>query len=160
MKYIVRAVKYFIWFILILAIMLCIMAMLGIVEANPEAMFRDGLKSVWQIAALFLVVSLIYPLSGFMKKDVVIPGEYPEIRDGVIKCMESKGYVLESEEGEDMKFRLRSKAARAFKMFEDRITLTRTSSGFEAEGLRKIVVRIAGALEYHFRENGQDGYSK
>ena len=118
------------------------------------------MKSVWQIAILFAVISLFYPLSGFMKKEVFIPGAYPDIRDGIIRCMESKGYVLETEEGENMTFRLRSKALRALKMFEDRITLTRTPTGFQAEGLRKIVIRIAGALEYAFRDGRQDDYSK
>ena len=160
MKYLVRAVKYFIWFAFILALLMTIMALLGVVEPDPQSMFRDGMKSVWQIAILFAVLALVYPLSGFMKKEVVIPGDYSGIRDGVIKCMESRGYVLETEEGENMTFRLSSKAARAFKMFEDRITLTRTPGGFQAEGLRKIVIRIAGALEYHFRENGRDEYSK
>ena len=160
MKYFVRAVKYFVWFCVILAIIMAILALLGIVEPDPQSMFREGMKSVWQIAILFAVISVFYPLSGFMKKEVFIPGGYPDIRDGIIRCMESKGYVLETEEGENMTFRLRSKALRALKMFEDRITLTRTPTGFQAEGLRKIVIRIAGALEYAFKDDRQDDYSK
>ncbi len=160
MKYLVRSVKYFIWFALILAIIMMIMGFLGIVEFNLESMFRDGMKSVWQIVILFAVVALVYPLTGFRKYDVIIPGEFSEIRDKFLRIMESKDYVLETEEGEDMTFRLRSKALRAFKMFEDRITFTRTPTGFEAEGLRKIVVRIVSALEYAFRNEEKDDYSK
>lgn len=160
MKYLVRSVKYFIWFALILAIIMMIMGFLGIVEFNLESMFRDGMKSVWQIVILFAVVALVYPLTGFRKIDVIIPGEFSEIRDKFLRIMESKDYVLETEEGEDMTFRLRSKALRAFKMFEDRITFTRTPTGFEAEGLRKIVVRIVSALEYAFRNDEKDDYSK
>lgn len=160
MKYLVRSVKYFIWFALILAIIMMIMGFLGIVEFNLESMFRDGMKSVWQIVILFAVVALVYPLTGFRKIDVIIPGEFSEIRDKFLRIMESKDYVLETEKGEDMTFRLRSKALRAFKMFEDRITFTRTPTGFEAEGLRKIVVRIVSALEYAFRNEEKDDYSK
>ncbi|MBQ6254147.1 MAG: hypothetical protein IJK05_05820 [Bacteroidales bacterium] len=160
MKYLIRSVKYFIWFALILTITMVIMSLLGLVELNLDSMFKDGVKSVWQIAALFLVLAFVYPVSGFMKKDVLIPGEYQDIRDGVIKIMESKGYMLETEEGENMTFRFRSWAMRAFKMFEDRITLTRTPRGFHAEGLRRIVVRIVGTLEYAFMDKGQDVYSK
>ncbi|MBR5176384.1 MAG: hypothetical protein IKW89_10720 [Bacteroidales bacterium] len=160
MKYIVRAVKFFIWFCVVFCLMLAIMAVMDIVDPDPDLMFRDGVKSMWQIAILFVAVSLIYPLSGFMKKEAIIPGEYNEIRDRIIECMSSRGYILETEDGENMTFRLRSKAARAFKMFEDRITLTREPGGFVVEGLRKIVVRIVRALEYAIRENGQDDYSK
>jgi hypothetical protein len=56
-----------------------------------------------------------------------------------------------------MTFRLRSKVSAIFKMLEDRITLTRTEGGFAAEGLTKEVVRIAGALEYRFRDRSLDG---
>lgn len=160
MKYLIRSVKYFFWFAIVLTIMMIIMSLLGMVELNLDSMFKDGMKSVWQIAALFLVLAFVYPISGFVKKDVLITGNYADIRDGVIKVMESKGYSLETEEGENMTFRLRSKGMRAFKMFEDRITLTRTSRGFQAEGLRRIVVRIVSALEYAFMDKGQDTYSK
>lgn len=160
MKYLVRSLKYFIWFALVLAIIMVIMALLGMVEFNLEAMFRDGMKSVWQIVILFAVVALVYPLTGFRKFDVIIPGEFAEIKDKFIRVMESKGYVLETQEGEDMTFRLRSMGMRAVKMFEDRITFTRTPTGFEAEGLRKIVVRIVSALEHAFRNDEQDDYSK
>jgi len=159
MKYLIRALKYFVWFCVILTITLYVMAALGVVEPNIESMFRGGTKSLWQIAILFLVLAAIYPFSGFMRKDVIIPGEYSAIRDKVIKFMESRGYSLETEEGENMTFRLRSKVGAAFKMFEDRITFTRTSFGFEAEGLRKVVVRIASGLEYAFKEGTED-YSK
>ena len=120
-------------------------------------MFRDGWKSVAYIAVLFGAVAAFYPKFGFITKDVVIPGGYSDIRDGVVEVMESRGYRLESEEGEDMTFRLRSKVSAIFKMLEDRITLTRTEGGFAAEGLTKEVVRIAGALEYRFRDRSLDG---
>lgn len=160
MKYLIRSVKYFFWFAIVLAIMMVIMSLLGMVELNLDSMFKDGIKSVWQIAVMFLVLAFVYPISGFMKKDALIPGDYADIRDGVIKVMESKGYMLETEEGENMTFRFRSMGMRAFKMFEDRITLTRTPRGFQVEGLRRIVVRIVGALEYAFMDKSQDVYSK
>ena len=73
--------------------------------------------------------------------------------------MASKGYVVESENGEDMTFRLRSKGAAMAKMWEDRLTFTRQPGGYDIEGLRRIVVRIAGGLEYKFRKETDD-YSK
>ena len=45
------------------------------------------------------------------------------------------------------------------KMWEDRLTFTRQPGGYDIEGLRRIVVRIAGGLEYKFRKETDD-YSK
>ena len=160
MKYLVRAIKYFIWFTAILALTMFIMSVLGLVEATPEAMFREGTKSIWQIALLFLAVSLVYPMVGFRKEDAVIPGDYSEIWDKVVDYMEAKGYRLESEEGETMKFRLRSKVSAFFKMFEDRVTFVKEPGGFTVEGLRKEIVRIISGLEYKFKNDSEDNYSK
>ena len=147
MRYLIRVVKYFIWFVIILAIMLTILVVLGETEFDPLSMFRDGTKSLWQIAILFFVLALVYPLTGFRKKETIVPGEYPEARDIVIRHMESRGYKLESEEGETLKFRLNSKVGAFFKMFEDRITFEKEPGGFRVEGLRREVVRIISTLE-------------
>ena len=151
MKYLIRAVKYFIWFSIILTLTLVILAVLGVVEPDPQLMFKDGIKSVWQIAILFFVVALAYPLTGFRVMDAIIPGQYSEIRDRLLDYMESKGYELETEEGENLTFRLSSKFGRAMKMFEDRVTFIRSAEGFKVEGLRKVIVRLISGLEYKFR---------
>ena len=39
------------------------------------------------------------------------------------------------------------------KMFEDRITITRTDSGITMDGLRKDVFRMASGLEYRLNSN-------
>ena len=137
MKYLIRAVKYFIWFSIILTVTIAILAVLGVVEPDPQLMFKDGIKSVWQIAILFFVVALAYPLTGFRVMDAIIPGQYSDIRDRLLDYMESKGY--------DSKF------GRAMKMFEDRVTFTRSAEGFKVEGLRKVIVRLISGLEYMFR---------
>lgn len=160
MKYLIRSIKYFVWFAIILAITMTVMASLGLVEADLESMFRDGTKSLWQIAALFAIFALLYPMTGFRNQKTEIPGEYGEIRDKIIGLMGQRGYVLEKEDGENMTFRLETKFRQAMKMFEDRITMTRVPGGFKIEGLRKEVVRIISFLEYKFRENGEDIYSK
>ena len=72
MKYVVRAIKYFIWFALILTLTMVIMAALGLVDPKPELMFREGMKSVWQIAILFGVVAFVYPMTGFRKQEAGI----------------------------------------------------------------------------------------
>jgi hypothetical protein len=137
-----------------------IMVALGVVDADPNLMFRDGMKSVWQITVLFFVVALVYPLTGFRKINAVVPGEYNEVRDKVVSFMESKGYYLETEEGEIMTFRLRSKVGAFLKMNEDRVTFVKEPGGFVVEGLRKVTIRLVSGLEYKVRDEGNDSYSK
>ncbi len=160
MRYLIRSLKYFVWFVVILCITMGIMVALGVVEADPNLMFRDGMKSVWQIAGLFLVIAVVYPIAGFRKINAVVPGEYNEVRDKVVSFMESKGYYLETEEGEIMTFRLRSKVGAFLKMNEDRVTFVKEPGGFVVEGLRKVTIRLVSGLEYKFRDEGNDSYSK
>lgn len=151
MKYLVRAIKYFFYFSFLFVVIMAALVFIGAVKADVSLMFRDGYKSLWQIALLFAFVSAFYPKFGFIKRSAVITGEYSDIRGGIIEYMEARGYRLESEDGENLTFRLRSKFSALFKMFEDRISLTREPGGFEVEGLTKEVVRIVGGLEYKFR---------
>ena len=159
MKYLVRAIKYLVWFALIFVIIIAILRFSGTAGGSVEEMFREGYKSLLEIAALFVIFAALYPLTGFRKIYAVIPGEFKDIREGIVDYMATKGYGLETENGEDMTFRLRSKGAAAAKMWEDRMTFTRQEGGYDIEGLRRDVVRIVGGLEYKFRDNS-DNYSK
>lgn len=152
MRYALRAVKYFIYLCVLVAIMIGILIAVGYAEADINSLFKKGYESLLMIAVMFAALSAIYPLFGFMKKSVIIPGEYSEIRDTVVNTMNERGYDLESEEGENMTFRKRGSAARLLKMFEDRITLERDITGFRMEGLRKDVVRLGYAIENKARQ--------
>ena len=156
MKYIVRAVKYFFYFSILLIIILTVLVLAHVVDGNVETMFRDGYNSLWQIGLMFAAVSAIYPVFGFVKKEAVIPGEYSEIRDDVVKFMESRGYRLERENGENLTFRSRSIFNRISRMMEDRITFTRSLGGFELEGLRKDTIRIIYGLENAMRRSSDE----
>ena len=151
MKYIVRALKYFVYISLIVTVIMLILVALKLVSPDVNVMFREGWGSILKIAVMFLTVSAIYPKFGYAKRGVRITGSYSEIRDGVVAFMEERGYELETEEGENMTFRLRNKFNRAARTWEDRITLTRELAGFYMEGISKDVARLASGLEFKFR---------
>lgn len=153
LKYIVRAIKYFFYFSILLIVILAILVFAHIIDGNIETMFRNGYDSLWQIAIMFACVSAIYPIFGFMKKSTSIPGEYSDIRGKVVEYMENHGYKLESEEGENLTFRRRSILNKLTRMYEDRITLTRELGGFQVEGLRKDAIRVIFGLEHAFRND-------
>ncbi len=151
MKYIVRAVKYFIYICVLVTIILSVLVLAHFVSSDINVMFKEGWKSVAKIALVFAGIAAIYPLFGYRKLLAGVLGELGGLRDGVVKCMEERGYRLESEDGETMKFRSRSVLNRIFRVWEDRITITKTLGGFEVEGLSRDVARIVPALEYRFR---------
>ena len=56
MKYFIRAVKYFFYFTILFVIIMAALVFIGVVKADVSLMFRDGYKSLWQIALLFAFV--------------------------------------------------------------------------------------------------------
>lgn len=152
MKYLVRAIKYFAYLAIILCIFIVLLSVFGLVGHGLDEIFKDGSQSLLKIGGILVVFAALYPRLGFGTRKVFIPGAYGEIRGGVVDVMHDRGYVLEAEEGENLKFRLQSPVMRVFRMLEDRITFTRTATGFDLEGPTKDLVRVANALEYKFRE--------
>lgn len=150
MKYLIRAVKYFIYVCILAALMILVLIAAKVIKSDINLIFRNGYDSLWQIALLFALVSLIYPKFGYTRRGAHISGEFNEIKDKIIGLMEERGYVLESAEGENMKFRLKSAFARARRVWEDRISLTREFAGYMVEGPTKDVVRIVYSLESRF----------
>jgi hypothetical protein len=151
MKYIVRAIKYFAYLAIILCIFIVLLSVFGVVGTTLDEIFKDGAGSLWQIGAIIAVFAAIYPHLGFGRRNAFVPGAYDEIRLGVVDLMHDRGYVLEDESGENLKFRLKSPVMRLTRMLEDRITFTRTATGFELEGPVKDLVRIVNAIETRFR---------
>lgn len=150
MTYLRRAVKYFFYYIIILALILTALSLTHMVEGGIETMFRNGWKSVAEVLALFAVVAAIYPRFGFTRREALLPAD-DSVTEGIKEVMTGRGYRLEREGEGEMSFRLRNGLNRVSRMMEDRITLTRSEGGWSLEGLTRDVVRLVGALEYHFR---------
>lgn len=154
MKYLVRSIKYFFYLILILALVIFALVTFKVVNGDISTMFVNGYDSLWQIACIALVFSLCYPRFGFTTRRAYIKGATEEIAPAVKSVMENHGYELETSEGEDMTFRKRSPAARMLKMWEDRITFTRTAIGYNVEGLTRELARLVSAIEGRFDNVG------
>lgn len=151
MKYIIRSLKYFVKLTLILAAVIFIMVQMKLVEGNLDTMFVNGKDSLWQIALMLLAFSAVYPRFGYCTREVVLPGSTEEILPQVKKVMKAQEYKLQSEDGEDFVYCKRSIAIRILKMGEDTITLKRTMSGYNIEGISKDVMRLIA----HFNRNAQ-----
>lgn len=118
-----------------------------VVDGDISTMFVNGYDSIWQIALCLALLSALYPRFGYSTRVAHIQGSDEEIIPGVIRKMESLGYRLETRVGSDMTFRRRSGLSRALKVWEDRLTFTRSMSGYDIEGLTRDMVRVVSLLE-------------
>ena len=152
MKYFVRILKYFVWCTLFLTLVLAVMAAAGLVEWDVDAMFKDGPRSLFKIAAMLAAISAVYPSVGFQKRKAVAGGTWEERRSEIVAVFEEKGYELENENETGATFRRRGFIQRLFRMFEDRITVNQEFGGFGLEGLRKDVIPLVMRLEYRLSD--------
>ena len=148
MKYLVRSIKYFFYFSIICAAMVYILVLIGAADGNVNTLFKDGYNSIGQIALFFVAVAAIYPKLGFTKRELYIKQPWSHIRETTVEYMQDRRYVVESETESTVTFRLKSFAAKAIKMNEDRITLIWNGNVWYMEGLRKDVMRLSSGLEH------------
>lgn len=152
MKYLVRAIKYFFYFAFLTTAVVLILVYTGMAEGDINSLFNGGYDALWKIAAFFILVAAVYPKVGFINRHLYI-NPSKDIMPQMEEIMRERRYVLESRTESRMTFRVKGVGSRLVKMYEDRITLTRTADGYHMEGLRKDVLRIASALEYRFRDD-------
>lgn len=153
MKYLRRAVKYFIQMTFVVVAIMAVLMLLGVVSTDINVAFRSGWKSVWMILGALACISAIYPNFGYSSRGLAAPGEFNELRSRIVDYMRSKGYVLSSEEGENLSFRLSSPVGKLTRLWEDTITFTREFGGFSVEGITRDIVRIVSGLQYRLRGN-------
>ena len=63
-KYLVRAVKYFCWFLILFTLLIGVLVLTKFVPADIDTMFMKGWISVAEIAGVFVVFSAVYPKFG------------------------------------------------------------------------------------------------
>ncbi len=147
MKYIIRALKYFCYLIVVLTLIITALILTGFVEGDLSKLFINGYDSLWQIALVMLGFAAIYPHFGFSSRTAHVYGSPEELRPDVMRAMEGLGYRLENEKDGGWTFRRRSSVSRALKMWEDRISLTPSGAGLTVEGLTRDLARVVSALE-------------
>ena len=146
MRYFVRSVKYFIQLIVILSLVIAILVVAKVVDADISKIFVNGYDSLWQIALLMAVFAAIYPRFGYAKRQAIVPGSDEETAPVLERVMASQGYEKEQRSDGVLAYRKRSFGDRLLRLFEDRIIVTRFVSGYELEGSNKDIVRLINAL--------------
>lgn len=156
MKYLVRSIKYFFYFSFICAAMVSILVLIGAANGDINTIFKDGYKSIAQMAMFFVLVGAVYPKLGFTNRATYIREDWSKIKSETIEYMYEKRYVLESESDQMVTFRLKGFAGKAIKMYEDRITLSWNGDMWFMEGLRKDVMRLSSGLEHRIARKNEE----
>jgi len=156
MTHLRRAIKYFLQTTIFCAAIIGALMLAGMVKTNISGAFIYGWKSVWIILGIFALFSLIYPFFGYQKRMIHVNGDPALAKDGIVEALRGRGYVLESDTDGVLKFHLSAPLNRAFRFWEDTITLTPVLGGWEAEGLSRDLVRVVSSVEYYFRNHGND----
>ena len=147
MRYFVRAVKYFLYLLVILALVIAVLVISGMVDGDLSTMFVNGYDSYWQIALIAAALAALYPRMGYCTRTAHVFGEPSEAKSRLDKVMGLHGYKLEKSSDHTFCDIKRSPFTRALKMWEDKLTCTVTAAGVEIEGSTKDVVRIISGLE-------------
>ncbi|MCQ2141017.1 MAG: hypothetical protein MJY83_01570 [Bacteroidales bacterium] len=150
MKYVVRALKYWLYISVLMALVITMLSAAGVIPKGVGQIFNEGWISVAKIEGMFLLVSAIYPRLGYTKASAEVPGEFADIKKAVVDFMDEKDYVLEREDGENLYFRNRFIVNKITRVWEDRLSFERSLGGWTVEGKAKDAVRIASALSYKF----------
>lgn len=153
MKYISRAIKYFFYFAFLTTAIVVILILIGAVSGDINDIFEGGYNALWKMGIFFAVVAAFYPKLGFVTRDITLECTWEEIRSTAKTYFSERRYVLESETSDTLTFRRRSTAEKVTRMYEDRITLTKTPRGCSLEGLRKDVLLSASGLEHTLISN-------
>ncbi len=152
-KYLTRAIKYFIFLMVIVTLVVVLMILFGFVGTDINSIFRGGYNSVWQIALIFLAVALIYPRIGFGSRTFTIRAkDWDEARGNVFLCMGEHSYKLESDNGKTLTFRKKFIFSKLAKFLEDRITIERVDEKTEETPDDQLLSDMAKDLR---TENGE-----
>ena len=148
MKYIIRSIKYFFYFALLTTAIVFALIFIGAVNGDINDIFEGGYNALWKMGVFFALVAAVYPKLGFIVRDVEAKQSWNEIKGISKEYFKNRRYQFESETDDTLTFIRRSTVERISRMYEDRITLSKTETGFKMEGLRKDVLLAASGLEH------------
>lgn len=152
-RYIIRALKHFVKFALIAAIVVLVLHLAGFTQGGIDEIFTNGWDALWQMALMFLAISAIYPKLIYMEVFIPAAGENESKSAKLVEFFTSHGYILEKKDSESISFRQKGFGKRFKRLFEDRITVHYNLEAIRIEGPRKDIYPMSSALEDLFTEN-------
>lgn len=138
MRYFVRAVKYFIKLMILLAVIFALMVWSGTSEFSADGFFNEFFSSLR--GRIFSVVVIlwcaVYPKVEYITRHVS-DVEVQRDRPGIISAFEAAGMRLESRSDTELVFRSASLLKRMLYMGEDTVRVTASGDGIDLDGSRR-----------------------
>jgi hypothetical protein len=157
MRYLIRALKYLLYFAIIFFLIVAIVYLFSSQKAAGLSfvdLFKEG--SLPKIAIFFVIVSAIYPKLSFYKKELYLNGDFTKYAEMVDSVMKTLDYVPETKEAGVVTYIKKSAYARLTRMYEDRVTFEIGENPVKVEGYRKDLLRILSAINYHVRQESRE----
>ncbi|MBR3291131.1 MAG: hypothetical protein IKI66_02980 [Bacteroidales bacterium] len=157
MRYLIRALKYLLYFAIIFILMVGIIYLFSSQKAAGLSfadLFKEG--SLPKIMLFFVAVAAIYPYLSFQKKELYLNGPFTNYAEMVDAVMQSLDYVPERKEPDCVTYVKRSAYARLTRMYEDRITFMTTDNPVIVEGYRKDLLRILSLINHRVRQESRE----
>lgn len=157
MRYVIRSLKYLVYFAIMFFIIVGIVYLFSSQKAAGLSfveLFKEG--SLPKIALFFVAVAAIYPKLSFYKKEIHLNGDFTKYAELFDEVMKSMDYELETKEPGCVIYRKKGVYARLSRMYEDRVTFDTTGNPVIAEGYRKDLVRVLSAIGYRLREESRN----
>lgn len=151
-KHLIRSVKYFFYIAIFFSLLVTIMFYTSDVPEGTTVLdlFKEG--SWWKILLFFIAFAGVYPFVGYQKKQIYTAENLATKKKDIIRLFENANFVLESDNGSVMVFRLRNKFLRLIRTYEDAITIEYSQTPATISGLRKDTLRFSRSIEYLMRE--------
>ena len=157
MRYLIRALKYLIYFAIIFVLMVGIIYLFSSQKAAGLSfvdLFKEG--SLPKIMLFFVAVAALYPYLSFQKKELYLNGPFTNYAEMIDEVMQSLDYVLETKEPNCVTYVKRSAYARLTRMYEDRITFSTADNPVIVEGYRKDLLRILSLINHRVRQESRE----
>ena len=150
MLYIIRVIKYLVYFCVICMLLL---ALVFYTSDHGELTFWEMIPfENYRRMALFLVVfAAVYPLIGFIRRKVYLNRSFAKDRDALIEPILYGNYQIQSEQDQKIVFRHKNPFIRFIRLYEDKITIDFSNNPIVIDGLRRDVYRFARSMEYVVR---------
>ena len=139
--YIVRALKYLVWLVLLFMLVFTLMALTGTSRAGAGDLFAElfGTSRGAVMIAVIVVLALLYPRFGFTRR--TLRASLAADRDLIVGVFAGNGFAPVAESGSEIRFRAASPPKRALLLWEDTITVTAAGDTIVIDGIRKEAVK-------------------
>ena len=157
MRYLIRALKYLVYFAVIFFLIVGIVFLFSSQKAAGLSfvdLFKEG--SLPKIALFFVAVSALYPKLSFYRKELYLNGDFTKYAEMVDDVMQKLDYVREKKEDGCVTYIKKSAYARLTRMYEDRVTFETTGNPIQVEGYRKDLLRILSMINCRLRQESRE----